>query len=357
MHTTGVTIFPKRIHVITFLMALFVCLVAVLWMAGPYLLSLFLGGMLAILTYPVYHWFRTKKWGARLSAGVVTVLMLLLVFVPLAGFSILAVKQGVAIGQQLAGAKEFSSETLTVSISRWPLVSTLIGDPAMVNAKLKSCLETTGEFISLAILRLGRGMPELLLQLILALLSFYFFLLDGERFMNWLLGLGVLDQNMQAQLVESFRNTTISAVLSGLASAAALAALIVIGFLLLDIPNAFLAGGITFIFSWVPLVGTAPALLAGFIYLYMKGATIRMALMIPIVVAEKVLDNVVRPMVLRGRAGMHPLLGLVVTVGGLQLFGILGVFIGPILAALLLSLLGVWPSIRDRLAISKTGNR
>ena len=68
---------------------------------------------------------------------------------------------------------------------------------------------------------------------------------------------------MQEQLVNSFRNTTISAVLAGLAAAASMAVLVAAGFLVLDIPGAFLAGGLTFIFAWIPVLGTTPALLAG----------------------------------------------------------------------------------------------
>ena len=37
-------------------------------MVGPYVLSLFLGGALAMLAYPVYQWLRAKKWGPRLAA-------------------------------------------------------------------------------------------------------------------------------------------------------------------------------------------------------------------------------------------------------------------------------------------------
>jgi predicted PurR-regulated permease PerM len=47
---------------------------------------------------------------------------------------------------------------------------------------------------------------------------------------------------------------------------------------------------------------------------------------------------------------MHPLVGLVAVFGGINMFGILGVFIGPILAAMLISLLKLWPQLRERLS-------
>lgn len=347
----------KRVHLVTFLGALLACIVAVLWMVGPYLLSLFLGGTLAMLAYPAYQWLRAGKCGPRLAATAVTALMLLLVIVPLTGFSILAVRQGIAIGQTLSELKEFSPKALSVTLSRWQLVRTVIGDPELVNAWLTDAIRAVGQSSSAAVMTLGKGVPEFLLQLVLTLIAFFFFLLDGERFVDWLLGLGAFDRNVQERLVESFRDTTISAVLAGLAAAASLAVLIVIGFLLLDVPGAFLAAGLTFICAWIPLLGTAPALLAGFLYLYAQGASIKMSLMIVLGLVTSVVDHLVRPMVLKGRAGMHPLLGLVAIISGIQMFGILGVFIGPILAAMLLALLRIWPVIGGRFGIVSAADR
>ncbi len=343
----------KRVHVVTFLGALLACIGAVLWMIGPYLLSLFLGATLAMLTYPAYQWFRARKLGPRLAASAVTVLLLSLVIAPLTGFSILAIKQGISIGRNMTELKEFSPKALSVAISRWDVVRTVIGDPRQVNARIKSVIQVTGELTTAAVLELGKNLPELLLQLLLAMIAFFFFLLNGEEFVAWLLGLGIFDRNVQEKLVKSFRDTTISAVLAGLAAAASQAALIVVGFLVIGVPGAFLAGGLTFIFAWIPMLGTAPASLAGLVYLYAtQGSALQVALMIVMALAAGVIDNLVRPLVLKGRDDMHPLVGLIAIIGGLQMFGIQGVLIGPILAAMLLSLLKIWPAIRGRFGIA-----
>ena len=60
-------------------------------------------------------------------------------------------------------------------------------------------------------------------------------------------------------------------------------------------------------------------------------------------------DNVVRPLILQGRSKMHPLVSLVVIFGGIEMFGILGVFLGPILAAVLIALLQIRPAGRPAL--------
>ncbi|MDP3543426.1 MAG: AI-2E family transporter [Elusimicrobiota bacterium] len=343
----------KRLHLVTYLGALLGCVAVVAWMAGPYLLSLFLGGTMAMLVQPVHQRLR-ELLGPRSAAAAVTALVLLFVVAPLTGFSYLAVRQGITVGRQMADLKEFSPKALTAALSRSDVVRTVIGDPRKINIRLMSAIQTAGQVTTAAVLTLAKGAPEFLLQLVLALVAFFFFLVDGERFVDWLLGLGVLDRSVQKRLVESFRDTTISAVLAGLAAAASQAGLIVIGFLALGVPGAFLAGGVTFIFAWIPMVGTAPASLAGVLYLYVQEAPVRMSLMIALALAAGLIDNVVRPLVLKGRADMHPLVGLIAIIGGIQLFGILGVFIGPVLAAMLLALLRIWPVIGGRFGLAPT---
>ena len=340
----------QRLHLVTFLAALFACIGVALWMTGPYLLSLFLGGTMAMLCQPLHQWL-LKARGVSASAAIITGLILLLVIVPVTAFSILAVRQGIDIGRELSELKEFSPRELTSVLSRSDTIRTVIGDPGAVNARIKSAIQSAGKFTGATVLELSKGIPEFLLQLALALIAFFFFLLDGERFMEWVLGLGVFDRNVQRRLVSAFRDTAITAVLAGLAATVSQATLIIMGFLVLDVPGAFLAGGVTFFFAWIPTLGSLPASLAGVLYLYAQGETTKVIFMLVLALAASVIDNIVRPLILKGRAGMHPLVGLVAIIGGIRMFGILGVFIGPIIAAMLLALLRIWPVIGGRLVV------
>jgi len=61
-----------------------------------------------------------------------------------------------------------------------------------------------------------------------------------------------------------------------------------------------------------------------------------------VAVVAGLMDNVVRPMVMKGHGDMHPLLALISIFAGIRMFGILGVIFGPIVAAMLLALLNSW---------------
>lgn len=336
----------RRAHLKTFVAALMACAGVVLWMVGPYVLPLYLGGTLAMVTYPAYLAFRSRRWGPRVAAGVVVAVTLLVAIVPLATLSILAVTQGITIGRELVELKDLSPESLRGAVDRRPLIRRFVGDPGQLAQRVRGWLREAGHVAGAGVLRLAKGIPDFLIQLTLALIAFYFLLVDGEKAKDWALSLGALDRDVQEQLFGSVRESTLSAVMAGLAAAVSQSTLITAAFLLLDVPGAFLAGGLTFVFSWIPLVGTGPAILAAAGYLFAQGSEGKLVVMLGLGFLASVVDSVVRPIVLKGRAGMHPLVGFVAIVSGIRMFGILGVFIGPILAAMMLSLFRMWPAIR-----------
>jgi predicted PurR-regulated permease PerM len=117
------------------------------------------------------------------------------------------------------------------------------------------------------------------------------------------------------------------------------------------VPAAFLAAGATFLFAWIPLVGCSPVWLAGAIYLYAQDALLKAILMVVCGLMAGLVDNVVRPMILQGRSTMHPLVSLVAVFGGMERFGIMGILLGPILAAVLIALLQIWPEVAHRFGL------
>lgn len=334
-------------HRTAFLAVFAACAAAMLWMTGPYLLSLYLGATLAVLGYPAYHWLHGKGWHPRTSAAAVTVATLLLVFAPLIGLSIMAVTEGGKLLLEVAQPEQSPAKALSEALSRRPELRRLVGDPRRLEGRMNSALRSAGQASSGVVLRFAKEIPEFLVQVALAFVAFYFFLVDGRLAKDAALRLGALDHGVQDELIRSLRDSTVSTVMAGLVAALVQSALILAAFLLLDVPGAFFAGGVTFLFAWIPLVGTAPATLAGAAYLFSQEAWGRLAGMGALGLLASVADSIVRPYVLKGREGMHPLMGFVAVVGGIRVFGMLGVFIGPILASLLISLAQMWPSVRS----------
>jgi predicted PurR-regulated permease PerM len=94
---------------------------------------------------------------------------------------------------------------------------------------------------------------------------------------------------------------------------------------------------------WLPLA-------AWFIYQQRYGAGVAMALIGALIVSN--VDNLVRMLVLRGSAGLHPLLALVSVLGGIERMGVIGVFMGPVVAGVFVTLLRILKVQLDQLEAS-----
>jgi predicted PurR-regulated permease PerM len=317
-------------------------------MLAPYLLDLFFGGLLAMLGDGVRRRMSGRGWPDPLAAFATTVLMAFLLVAPVAGFTALAAREGLEAGRSLAGNGRISKSDVAEAIEGSRQLRRALGDPALIKERLQEGFRRAERAAAGLALRATRAVPEFLLHLALALVSCHFFLLDGERLARRLLALSALEPGVQRALIRAMRDTAVSSVVAGLAAATVQGGLMTAGYLLLGIPRPFLAGTSTFFFSWIPVIGSAPASLAGILYLWFEGSTAKVVLMCALAASTALVDNLVRPYVLKGRDALHPLLGLVAVIGGLDLFGVLGLFLGPVLVSSLVALLALWPEQAER---------
>lgn len=175
--------------------------------------------------------------------------------------------------------------------------------------------------------------------------------MDGASLIDWIFSKLPLFTDVKDKISTSFQNIAISVVWATLAASTSQAIVICFGFLVLNIPAAFFAAGATLLFAWIPVIGSTPVWISGAIYLYYHGTLTQVVLICIIGLFAGIIDNLVRPYVLRGRGDMHPLLSLVAIFGGINIFGLFGVFIGPIVAAILLAVLEIWPLVGQRAGI------
>lgn len=314
-------------------------------MVAPYLLAVVMGGILAILTRPLYRKLATHGLGAKTAALLVVLGSLVVVLVPLGFFCVNAATQAVDLGKYLLEHGNDYYRRAVDLIGRNDLFHRFVPDFRAFEPRVRASLDQglkSGVAMFAAFLA---QTPAIGLQIALALIAMFFFLVDGERLSRWVRGKIPMDSDVRRAVVETVRATTISTIWATVAAAGVQAALVFLGFLALGVPQAALASGATFVFAWIPILGCAPVIIVGAIYLYASGAYVKLALMIALGLFTGIADNLTRPWVLRGQSDLHPLVGLVAIFGGISIFGIWGVFIGPIAVAVLLSLLEVWPRV------------
>jgi predicted PurR-regulated permease PerM len=212
-------------------------------------------------------------------------------------------------------------------------------------------MQSAGTGATATILGLAAHLPNIVLQLALASLAGFFLLVDGHRFLCWMTDKLPIAVDVRVKVVQSFQETAISVIWATIAAAAAQSVVMLLSYLTLGVPAAFLAAGATFLCAWIPLVGSSLVWLAGAIYLYAQEAMLQALLMVVCGLIAGIVDHVVRAMILKGRSKMHPLVSLVAIFGGIEMFGIMGIFLGPILAAVFIALLQIWPEVGQRFGL------
>jgi len=333
----------KKPSGMTLLVLMAIFLSVFLMMVWPYLISLLMGLLLAILTRPLYNLLIKRGFGPRTSAGMAMAVILLAIIIPLTLFAVTAIKQAIALAGYLADERgaEFIRASVAAVTALKP-VQWIIESQADLQAKGLEFAQSAGGALSRVILVQAAALPEVALNVIISMLTWFFLLFEGEDFLKWIIARVPMETGLRGRLIASFRATAASTVWATAAAAAAQALAVMVGFWVLGVPAIFLAGGATFIFSWIPILGSLPVCLAGAVYLYFNGSIFKLAMMALVAVVAGLMDNVVRPVVMKGHGDMHPLLALISIFAGIRMFGILGVIFGPIVAAMLLALLNSW---------------
>jgi len=171
----------------------------------------------------------------------------------------------------------------------------------------------------------------------------FFLLRDGPLLMHVVRASSPLPEAYLAEIMKKFQDVSYAAFFCSLLTAAVQGAAAFLLFLALGLPAPLFWGAIVSLVSLVPIVGGFLVWLPWSTYLLLAGQTGRGLLLLALgglVVSS--IDNVLKPVIIRGRTDMHPLLVFLSVLGGLQAFGFLGILMGPLVVALFISFLNFY---------------
>lgn len=335
------SIYSKAFFIILF------CIVIILSykIVESFLMAVVVGGLIAHALQPLQKSILLRGIKSTHTAYLITFGLIIIVIIPLGIFVTSLFRQAIQFENYIALHETLPFKSLIESVSKWPIFKHFIDNTTPLQTHIKIWTKELATLISSLALKQAAEIPFLLLQTVLTLISCFVFLTEGEKLMFWFLDKIPMEIETRNSLLKSFSHSSKIAVWATLAAAGSQAITILIAFLVLDVPAAALATGATFIFSFIPILGSAPVWIAGAIYLYIQGAFIKFAIMIFFGLATGLVDNITLVFILKGPNGLHPLIGLIAVFGGLQVFGFFGVLIGPITIALLISMCEVLPQL------------
>ena len=312
--------------------------------------------ILAFIFRPAYKWLSKKTKKERLSAVLITILVLLIILVPF-GFVINEViKEStvtfVSLKQKLAAPQTCSEQDSRVC-TLWNSARGLLAEPR-IKFYITDSLEKGTSFITEKLSAFVVSIPQLILGIFITIISFFYFLKDGDKFLkkvNAILPLKKANRNL---LYDKFVNISKAIVFGYFITALIQGATALVGFYIVNIffsatgvptiGTPLLWAAVLALFSMIPVLGSAfvwvplsaAILIEGYFQNNSKIVWGGIFLFFYGLILISQIDNVIRPIISGRRAHIHPLVIFLGIFGGLVTFGVIGIVIGPILLALLL---------------------
>jgi predicted PurR-regulated permease PerM len=313
----------------------------------PFLSPMLSALVIGIVFFPVHSRMQRLIGSPSLAALLSTLLVMLIIIIP-------AVLIVLAVIQEVSGLKSLIDQKSIESGSFSLLVNQLLDRPLQwvsqyVNISqfnifeaLRSRLDDLSSFLLNEMGVILGSVTSFAVNTVITIFTLFFIFREGKSMRRRVAAVAPLTPGQVEKLFNGVENTIIGTVYGGLVVAAVQGMMVGAALWLFKIPSPVLWGAVAAFFALLPLVGTAAVWLPAAIYLLATGHYVQAIILIGWgagVVGT--VDNILRPYLISGRVQMHTLLIFFAVFGGVTVFGFLGLFIGPVILAVTITLLGM----------------
>ena len=330
------------------------CLVALisgvfLSMIHQFLMPLFMAGLFSAIFSPTHHWLSRRLGGRENIASVLVIVgIVLLVLAPLSALIGIVVAQAINVGQSVTPwVQSFINEPTAVSayLQKLPFYEEVLPYREVIIQKAGELVGTLSKFLIDSLSSVTKVTINAIFSSVIMLYIMFYFLTMGEVLLERILYFLPLNDKDEQLLLRRFTSVTRATIKGTIIIGVMQGALCGLAFALADIDGPVFWGTVMAVMSIIPAFGTAiiwgPALV---VLALMGDVTGVIILAVGCGALAGNLDNILRPRLVGKDTEMHDLFVLFGTLGGIAMFGMLGIIIGPIVAALFIT---VWEIYGD----------
>lgn len=340
---------------LAFITLLLILLILSFFVAKPFLIAIITGGLLAFIFYPIYKFFLRKINKPTICAIITTILVLLFIAIPFLFIGNMLTKETATV---FVAAKEKikQGQFMPDKCEEGGLICDISNkvNKAFTNPETKTqVINFLNKLISFVAEKIGQfilSIPKIILNMAITLFATFYFLRDGEKFMKLITKIAPMKLHHQEQLLSQLKETIKALVYGTIIVAFIQGLLAMLGFFVFGVPNPVWWGFVTMFFALIPFVGAWLVWLPASIYLFVTGhithqnplmwKAVGLAAFGLLIISQ--IDNLIKPLLVGGKAKVHPLLIFIGVLGGLLLFGFLGIIIGPIILAMLQKIIEIY---------------
>jgi predicted PurR-regulated permease PerM len=316
----------------------------------PFLVPLAWSAVVAIFFYPL-HEKVLKRFKPNSAALLSTLGVTVLLIVPALLLLFYTARQAIDAGAKAQVVLQSPDRAVPAQILDW--VKRHLPD-SLQNVDLADTARTgagkVGGFLAAKVGGLVRNIFSFFLDLFVLLFALFFMFRDGEDVSRAVRHFLPFDASIQEDMMRESKELIFASVAVGLLIATIQGALGGLAFTLAGIGTAVFWGVLIAFFSLVPVVGSALVWVPAALWLVFTGHVGRGLLVAAICgIVAGVADNIVRPLLLRNRTHLNELLLFISVLGGIQVFGLLGLVAGPTIVAAAMGVFRVYMQHRDGL--------
>jgi predicted PurR-regulated permease PerM len=309
----------------------------------PFLVPLGWAGVFAVIFYSLNQRFE-RKWGATLAASVTTAGVTLILVVPVLLLSTLFVREGIDAAHNVQAS--IASGDFGVFGRAWQWVNfkvEAVTGPVDLEGLVREYASRLGGSLASELGRILRNIAVFIFELFVMLFALFYFLLDGdvilERFRFFL----PFEESTKERMLGEARELIFASVTTSLVIAAVQGLICGGAFALAGLGSPIFWGVLMAFLSLLPVVGAWPVWIPATIWLFSTGHAGRAVMLVVLCGGiGSTIDNILRPVLLGGRSSLNGLLVFISVLGGIAVFGILGVVLGPIVVATATGILDVY---------------
>jgi predicted PurR-regulated permease PerM len=345
MIITGST--DKRLSLLVLLVLAAATLYLSFLIARPFLTPILTAALIAIAMYPLFTRLVRHVRNRTGAALLATVLVLLALLLP----TVLIVNKLAHETKVLYGwlneqrSEEGGWREYFVSMADRPF-GWVAEKTGISQEQLKQAATDRLQRLSTSLLNwaksLAVNLTETIVDTVIMLFTLFFLLRDGERIRDRIGSIIPLEAHRYEELLQTISDSIAANIYGVMAVSVAQATLGAIGYTIAGLPSVLLWSVATALFSMIPLAGAASVWITATIYLLATAhwgkALFMLAWGFGVISTA---DNIVRPLVLSGRVKLNTLLIFFSLLGGVRAFGIIGLFVGPIIVSVAMAVLKI----------------
>jgi predicted PurR-regulated permease PerM len=317
-----------------FLITIFIILLVVSYKIFlPLISAIITSIILTFIFYPIYKAINKKIKNKNLCASIMIIIVLLIILLPLAFVTSALLQEAINIYNQLGN---FNISSLAPQIK--DLISII-----KLNTYVKEIIGLSSKLVIDFVSKFFLKMPEMILQLFVILFVSFYLFRDGEKFLEDIKKSIPIDSKYRNNFVKDFKQTTHALIYGIIISGIAQGLVGALGFLIFGLPNPLLWGLVMTILAILPIVGPTLIWLPASVYLIITGSYIQGILLLAYgFLIISTVDNIIKPYLIGTKSKVHPVIILVGLIGGLKLFGLIGIIAGPLILSFLVVSINIY---------------